>query len=323
MGISNTRIAVGIGISSGGSWVAPTGNTMMLIYGNSFTVGANATNWQTEGFPQVLKDLLESDFGDGGSYMAYCLIAGNERNEEFGLLLEDGTGRLDCGSWTGGLFNGMGGYFDNTTTLNLTVNGSSMDLIYGENIVAITEINIVIDGGTPIKVGRNLANDVSRISWKKVNISLGTESDHTVVITGGDYWQLAGVIGKNANGISLFRSGLSGARAANFANPEVDLNTLKLIKPRIVIAELGINDFLNQVSLVDYETYIERIIVAAQESSDCVILVTQPEFPSDDPVSSMNQQAGSFPYHAALTACKPNLGEIRTLGYQPYGYQYG
>jgi hypothetical protein len=284
-------ITIGIGIKPRSSGAAPTPpvlpsdietittseNIQVIALGDSFTRGESTANPETQGFIPVLNSMLQLLCGNGGTYVASPPMSGMTMNTAWGRLNASVVGRNIISPWTGSIFNGIGGYFDATTTLTLTVNGSSMDIVYGECTQATNGMMIAIDGGAPVYYGNFYPFAIGRIQWRKINIPLGADVDHTVVFTGPDYWELTHVIGKKGNGIRTFHAGMDGAIAGNFG-VALDTEFLKLMKPRIVIVELGINDYLLQTALVNYETYIENIIVSAQEYADCVILVNQPQF---------------------------------------------
>lgn len=238
--------------------------------GDSFTYGQGGSNAPFTSYPYLLQKWL-------GPYSAgEGLIENNSAQWSY-------TGSW----WTGnntdapyGAIPNISGSAGSTGTVN--VYGSNASLLvsgYGNG----GTVNWTVDGASP---GSQVVS--STAAWARINIPLGTNSDHTIKFTfnGSDQVELGGIEVTSSNtGILVENLGFPGAEVNNFLGVTYDNKYTSLFNPALSIIFLGLNDWFSlvqtQTPLATFQSQLTSV-ASALAASGTVSLVTLPNAYSPD-----------------------------------------
>lgn len=234
------------------------------LVGDSIAEGGKASDYAAYGFATVVRDTLQSRWGNAGLGFISAWLRTNA----------EGTVRALAETFAWSDSGSACRKGNNLAYKTYTFTGDSVTVKYWKKPDA-GEFTIAIDGGAPVTVDA----EATEVSLGSHTITGLVNGSHTIVITMAEadrYLYLHGVVPyvSTAKGIRLNNHGNWGKSTDVLAESEYRIGALDPA-PKLLMIALGANDFGTQHSLKEVKSNLNAIIDPALAAGSCVLIVAR------------------------------------------------
>lgn len=279
---------------------AKTGRASISVIGDSITAGYYSTNWDTKSYVAMLRSLLQADYGNGGEGFLSLLHTDYTPGAPGGDAVVRWV--YSAGVWTGNYGDQRQGagaiagrkYTNSASEASLVFTGDSIQVMAAHNHSLGTQtMGIYVDGILKATYDcKGTGIDAQLDYGQLISITGLNNAEHTLMIRqdgSGKYIFVEGcrpLIG--TKGIVVDRFGKGWIRAdwlGEIEEANAAANYFQALKSCVdrldtdlFVVALGINDYINQVALVTFESRLTAIVARCKAKADCVILaMPQPD----------------------------------------------
>lgn len=250
----------------------------VMFVGDSVTQGYYCSNFKTASWPGLIRQQLQTAYGDGGSGFfgtsrTRAVLAANATAAA--AWEANGSLATTTGAWTSNILFGPGiTHLRATAAASATfkVTGSNIRLWYITGGAPRAAWQYSIDGGAPVDVPAA----VTATAIAQINLSGLTPTEHTVVVSwngaAGDVLDFIGVAGENATGVivdNMARSGTNSTQWGNNSQLTLQWNGGVGNPADLVVFSIGINDAaLNSTTPDVYVAGLARYLQAVKQANN-------------------------------------------------------
>lgn len=262
------------------------------LSGGGASSGNTPSSYLNNGYVGRVRSVLSSKFGDQGTGYISCYYPHSSPFWTFG----SGWSQSSYGTTGYSMFTGTNG-----ATASYTFTGTGFVLLSAQTSSA-GSLSISIDGGSATVYNTN--NATTNYCYP-ITITGLTNGSHTISITtqlsAGQYaWILGGYpLTNNTKGIRVNNCARWGTTTQDSGQTTSAVTAeIDYWAPKLTVIGLGANDFASQMSLTQYQSYLQTLITHAQSYGECILIslgmrsdVVNPAIPQSSYVQTMQNVA--------------------------------